>query len=279
MSNSLMMRFVREMFAPNGMREMSSTSDVDAALANALLSVLDGVQVSDTRPSAKPLKQFLTRSARDRLKIGEFDDIEAFLRAMRAANGGRRDDESTSYSQINRDALPVINLARSPGFQLHDNTIMTDDYNVGGINNPAGQTVALLSVMPVEISYSIMVLAAEKETLSALTGIITSWLRQFAAWGSTHFTAQTQVAGCDLTLECAIRDPKAVIVDDLTLPRAQERVYAASIPVTVIAPLFTAWLGEKTSTSFEVYSNGVAYTSVAPDVLPPVKPNPFGEVV
>lgn len=279
MSSALMMRFAREMFAPNGMREMSSTSDVDAALANALLSVLDAVQVSDTRPSARPLTQFLKRSARDKLKMGEFDDVETFLRAMRAANGGRRDDESTSYSQINRDALPVINLARAPGFQVHDNTVMTDDYNVGGVANSAGKTVALLSVMPVEISYSIMVLAAEKETLSALTGIIASWLRQFAAWANTHFTAHTQVAGCELLLECAVRDPKAVMIDDLTLPRESSRVFASSIPVTVIAPLYTAWLGQQKSGSFEVYSNGVSYTTIAPAVLPPVKPNPFGEVV
>ncbi|PLR29072.1 hypothetical protein CYR55_23105, partial [Chimaeribacter californicus] len=106
-NNALMMRFTREMFAPNGKRELSSTSDVDTGLANTLLGVLDGLTVSDARKSALPLKQFLVRSARDKLKFGDFDDVEALLRAMRAANGGRRDDGNSTLKDINRDALPV----------------------------------------------------------------------------------------------------------------------------------------------------------------------------
>jgi len=267
-SNELMMRFKREMFLPNGKREMSSTSDVDAGLANAILSVFEGLEISDARSSAKPFKQFLQRSARDKLKIGEFDDVEAFLRAMRSANGGRRDDESTSYSQINADALPVINLGRSPGFQMHDNTHATEEYNAGSLVNNSGEPVALVSLMPVEITYSIMMLANEKETLSMLVGAVAGWLRQYAAFGSTHFTAKSQLAGYALELSCMIRDPKDVLVNDLTLPLQSERVFAAAIPVTVVAPLYTAWLGAASSGSIEVSSNGVSYTSIAPAVAP-----------
>lgn len=268
MSNQLMMRFTREMFAPNGKREMSSTSDVDAALANAILSVFDGIEVNDNRSSAKPFRQFLQRSARDKLKIGAFDDVETFLLAMRSANGGRRDDESTSYSQINPDALPVINLGRTPGFQMHDNTHAVEDYNAGAMLDDNDEPVALLSLMPIEISYSIMMLANEKETLSMLVGTVAGWLRQYAAYGSTHFTAKSQLAGYPLELSCMFRDPKDVLINDLTPPLANNRVYAASVPVTVIAPLYTAWLGTKSTGSMEVYSNGVSYTSVAPVVVP-----------
>ena len=278
MSNELMMRFKREMFLPNGKREMSSTSDVDAGLANAILSVFDGLEISDTRNSAKPFRQFLQRSARDKLKIGAFDDVETFLRAMRSANGGRRDDESTSYNQINADALPVINLGRSPGFQMHDNTHATEEYNAGSLLNDANEPIALVSLMPVEISYSIMMLANEKETLSLLVGAVAGWLRQYAAFGSTHFTAKSQLAGYDLELSCMIRDAKDVLISDLTPPLESTRVYAAAIPVTVIAPLYTAWLGTKSSGSIEVISNGVAYTSVAPAV-PPALAQQLYEVV
>lgn len=278
MSSQLMMRFKREMFMPNGKREMSSTSDVDAGLANAILSIFDGLEISDTRPSAKPFRQFLQRSARDKLKIGAYDDVETFLRAMRSANGGRRDDVSTSYSKINADALPVINLGRSPGFQMHDNTHATEDYNAGTLLNSNDDPVALVSLMPIEISYSIMMLANEKETLSTLVGAVSGWLRQYAAFGSTHFTAKSQLAGNDLELDCMLRDPKDVLINDLTLPLEATRVYAAAIPVTVIAPLYTAWLGTKSSGNIEIFSNGVSYTSVAPGILP-VQPQPLNEVV
>ena len=279
MSSALQMRFTREMFAPNGMLEMSSTSDVDAALANAILGVLDSVQVSDQRQSAKPLKQFLTRSARDKLKIGAFNDVETFLRAVRSAKGGRRDDESTSFSEVNPAALPVLNLGRSPGFQPHDMTIMSAEYNAGALADSDGNTVALLSVMPVEISYTLMVLANEKETLSALTAIYAAWIYQFTAYGATHFTAESKLAGAPIQLECSIRDPKALIIEDLSGQLNNDRVYAAALPLTIIAPLFTAWLGTPSKGQFEVYNNGVAYTSVAPHILPPLIPNPYGEVV
>jgi hypothetical protein len=279
MSKNLMMRFVREMFAPNGMREMSSTSDVDAALSNAILAVLDGVQVSDQRQSAKPLAQFLKRSARDKLKIGAFNDIETFLRAMRSAKGGRRDDESTSFSDVNPEALPVLNLGRSPGFQPHDMTIMSAEYNAGALPDKHGNSIALLSVMPVEITYTLMVLANEKETLSALTAIYASWIYQYVAYGSTRFTASSQLAGSPIALECSFRDPKALIIEDLSGQLNNDRVYAAAIPITIVAPLYTAWLGTPQKTSFEVFNNGVAYTTAAPVILPPTFPNPYGEVV
>ncbi|HHA1396873.1 hypothetical protein [Enterobacter soli] len=278
-NDELMMRFRREIFAPNGKREMTSTSDVDAGLANVILNVLNDVVVSDDRQSAKPLKQFLTRSPRDKLKIGQFDDVETFLRAMRTANGGRRDDENTSFSNVNADALPVLNLGRAPGFQLHDNSHATEDYNVGGITNADGKTVALLSLMPVEISYSIMVLANEKETLSALTGIIVGWLRQFAAWGATHFEAKSQVAGASVVLECSLRDVKAVMINDLSGQINDSRIYAATIPITVIAPLYTAWLGEQKTGVIDVINNGVTYTTTAPGIPSELPLNLFGEVV
>ncbi|PLR29064.1 hypothetical protein CYR55_23130, partial [Chimaeribacter californicus] len=164
----------------------------------------------------------------------------------------RRDDGNSTLKDINRDALPVINLGRSPGFQMHDNTICTDEYNAGHITNAAGKVTALLSLTPVEITYSVMVLAAEKETLSALVGVLATWLRQFTNYGNSNFTAKSRITGCDLELDCLIRDPKGVFVNDLTLPLANNRVFAASIPITVIAPLYTAWLGAPATGKIEV---------------------------
>ncbi|QCR38750.1 hypothetical protein [Nissabacter sp. SGAir0207] len=276
--NELMMRFKREMFAPNGKRELSSTSDVDAGLANALLAVLDGLSVSDTRATARPLKRFLKRSARDKLKFGNYDDVEAFLRAVRAAGAGLRDEKPNSYGELNADALPIINLGRTPGFQMHDNTVVVDDFNAGYLTDDKGVPSALLTFNPVEIEYSIMVLANEKETLNALTGALLTWLRQFATYGNTNFTAQTRLAGCPLELECLLRDPRGSMVNDLTLPMANERIYAAAIPVTVIAPLFTAWLGTPSSGKIEIISDGVSYTTVAP-IVPPAPAVQLVEVV
>ncbi|WP_147200859.1 hypothetical protein [Pantoea sp. CCBC3-3-1] len=278
-TDNLQMRFTREMFTPNGLREISSTSDVDAALGNLLLSVFDGLQVSDPRTSAKGFKQFLTRSGRDKLKLGAFDDVETLLQAVRSADGGRRDDQSTSYSNVNRDALPIINLGRFPGFQLHDNSLAVDIYDAGYLANASGEKIALLSLVPVEISYSIMVLSSEKEALSTMIGVISTWLRQFALQGGNNFTAQTQLVGSNLMLQCMFRDAKAVLVNDLTPSLTTDRIFAASIPVTVIAPLYTAWLGTPSTGKIEVYREGVNYSAAAPRVPLTDKQQIFGEVV
>lgn len=86
----LLMRFKQALLKPTGKRELSSTSDVDAGLGNTLLAALEDIELTDSRPWAKPLKEFLAREKSDQLKFGEFDDVEAFLRAYRAAGAGRR---------------------------------------------------------------------------------------------------------------------------------------------------------------------------------------------
>lgn len=251
-NDKLLMRFKKAMLAPTGKRELSSTSDVDAGLGNALLSALEDIEVTDTRPWSKPLVEFLSRKKSDQLKFGEFDDVEAFLRAYRAAGAGRR--FNPNRPEVNTNSLPVLNLGRTPGFQLHDNTIVTDEYDAGYITDKDGKPTALLSHTPIEISYSLMVLANEKEVLNALTGIYASWFRQFSNFGNTNFIFQTVIAGAALQLNCLIRDPKAVIVDNLTLPLASNRVFASAISFTVIAPLYSAWKGTPLSQTIDVLS-------------------------
>ncbi|PLR29573.1 hypothetical protein CYR55_22710, partial [Chimaeribacter californicus] len=57
------------------------------------------------------------------------------------------------------------------------------------------------------------------------------------------------------------------------------RVFAASIPITVIAPLYTAWLGAPATGKIEVFNDGVAYSTIAPAMPPHAAPQPFNEVV
>lgn len=250
----LLMRFKRALLKPTGKRELSSTSDVDAGLGNTLLAALEDIELTDSRPWAKPLKEFLAREKSDQLKFGEFDDVEAFLRAYRAAGAGRR--LSANAPEMNTNSLPVLNLGRTPGFQLHDNTIVSDDYEAGYISGADGKPCALLSNTPIEISYSLMILANEKEVLNALTGVFASWFRQFTNYGNTSFSALTVLAGASIEMKCQIRDPKAAIVDNLSLPLATNRVFASAISFTVLAPLYSAWKGVPATGTIDVFAGG-----------------------
>lgn len=255
-NEKLLMRFKRAALKPTGKRELSSTSDVDAGLGNKLLTVLEDIEVTDARPWAKPLKEFLSREKSDQLKFGDFDAVETFLRAYRAAGAGRRG--SSTKPEVNLNALPVLNLSRKPGFQLHDNSLVDDDYAAGYILGKDETPVAILSNTPVEISYSLMILANEKEVLNALTGIYASWFRQFTNYGNTSFTSQTTLANSTIPLGCLIRDPKGIIIDDLSLPLTTSRIFASALSFTVIAPLFSAWKGESAMATFDVNDGGQA---------------------
>lgn len=253
-NDKLMMRFKRAALKPSGKREISSTSDVDAGLGNRLLQVLEDIEITDTRSWCKPLREFLGREKSDQLKFGDFDDVEAFLRAYRAAAAGRR--ASIKNPLINSNAMPVLNLCRKPGIQPHDNTLEVDNDDAGFITDENKKPIALLSSNPVEINYSLMVLAHEKEVLNALTSYYASWFRQFTNYGGTNFTAKSILAGAMIEVNCLIRDPKAVMIDDLSVAISENRIFASSLSFTVVAPVLTAWKGTPANVTVDVFAGG-----------------------
>ena len=252
--DKLMMRFIQAALKPTGKRELSSTSDVDAGLGNKLLQVLEDIELTDMRAWCKPLREFLSREKSDQLKFGDFDDVEAFLRAYRAAAAGRR--ASIKNPLVNQNAMPVLNLCRKPGIQLHDNSLVEDSDDAGYIFDENGTPVALISSNPVEINYSLMVLAHEKEVLNALTSYYAAWFRQFTNFGSTNFTTKTALAGAMVEVGCLIRDPKAVMIDDLSIAISENRIFASSLSFTVVAPVLTAWKGKPANVTLDVFAGG-----------------------
>ncbi|WP_142971377.1 baseplate [Enterobacter hormaechei] len=210
---------------------------VDDALANLISKVFDNVLLVEPSQTEQRFQSFLSRPAAERIYVGRFDSVIECLKAIRRANAGQgRKPDAQSF---NPDALPLINISRSMDISYDNNDQQVDRRIGSSFNDPAdGRPLAELKFLQAILTYDVTIMATDKDTLGLMCNTLGASIRLLM---STQFEANTHLVRVPVPLICALQDAKEIGFSDVSAPLAEERIYAAQAPISVLADVITAF--------------------------------------
>ena len=236
--NQLLSRTREWVTTRTGKVESTGFTAADAAVAKALNDVFSSAVMTDPRQHEQRYSSFLARKPEDRVFVGKFDDVMDFLRAVRQAGAGRRSVKASDMPDLNRDALPLINLSR--GFDItYDNNDQEIDRNLGQFTDESQGNMPLadLEATQASLNYSITLIASDKDTLSLMCNTLAA---NFRSRLTTNFTAQEKLVHWPVEINCSIQDAKTIMFSDMSPPFTQDRIYACQASLIVMVDVLTA---------------------------------------
>lgn len=228
--------FRKKMLTPTGKQEFLPLDCIDSALADALNDAFTPLVVSVPDRTNKSFCEFLKRSPRDRITLGTFSSVDAWLAAFESSRSGRK-DSACPPGKVNKLAMPLINLSRSPAFSVYEGELSRDVFDDGQISDQNGTTTALVATMPVSLDYTLWIASDEKESLNMVATALAFWLRFYASRGQASFTATSEIAGADMCVECVINGQKSIAFEDLAPGTEENRLFAVGLDLNVIVDL------------------------------------------
>lgn len=220
-----------------GKQQTTGFDAVDDAVATLISKVFDDVLLVEPRSVEKRFQSFLTRPAAERIYVGRFDSVIECLKAIRRANAGH--GRKPDAQPFNQDALPLINISRSMDISYDNNDQQVDRRIGSSFNDPEdGRPLANLEFMQALITYDVTIMATDKDTLGLMCNTLGASIRLLM---STQFEANTYLARVPVPLICALQDAKEIGFSDVSAPLAEERIYAAQAPISVLADVITAF--------------------------------------
>ncbi|MGL5103039.1 MAG: hypothetical protein ACRC6N_11020 [Plesiomonas sp.] len=219
---------------PTGEKEISGFRCIDVAFANQIAHALHGLCINHADGHNEAFIDFIARQPKDQVLLGKFDDIKEFVRAVRQSKAGRVSQAANPLA--NRDALPLINVSRSFDCIWTPTDRQIRRYRYGDVVQD-DVVISVLDAHPVQLNYKILVLSAEKESLSLICNAIGS---HFVSMLSTSFFAPTTISMADIDIECSFNELGGIGFNDESVPIFEDRIYAASATISVIADVITA---------------------------------------
>lgn len=251
MQNEIILaRFKELKLTPTGKREISSLSDVDNGFASNLLRAINDIQFLHPRRQDASMVEFLKRSDSDKLSVGNYPDIKALLSAQNASGAGQKD--TPTAVPINRHALPLINIGRDVTYSFYVGEHERDELDYGQLYDEKEQITAVVSKVPVQLTYKVWVLAFDLDTLGHLTGAIGTWMRLWQSQGETAYQCTTSLCGIAVNIDNVFDAPKAVDWSDISADIGTDRIFAAELLVTVVSAQLVAHLVDASSVRNEV---------------------------
>lgn len=236
--NQLLSRTREWVTTRTGKVESTGFTAADAAVAKALNDVFSSAVITKPREHEQRYSSFLARKPEDRVFVGKFDDVMDFLRAVRQAGAGRRSVKASDMPDLNRDALPLINLSR--GFDItYDNNDQEIDRNLGQFTDPSqgDMPLAQIEATQASLNYSITLIASDKDTLSLMCNTLAA---NFRSRLTTNFTAQEKLVHWPVEINCSIQDAKTIMFSDMSPPFTQDRIYACQASLIVMVDVLSA---------------------------------------
>lgn len=224
---------------------------VDSGVAKAVNDVFSGAMMIDPREHEKRFAAFLERPGQDRVFVGKFDDVTEFLQAVRRASAGRK-SVSAEEPNINRDALPLINLSRGFDITYDNGDQEIDRHGYADYVDENGMPLAEIEGTQASLNYTVMMIAADKDTLSLMCNTFAANLRSRL---TTNFKVNEVLVRVPVELNCNIQDAKSIMFSDMSLPFSQERLYAAQAGIIILADVLTAHEVEAVSTMTQASFN------------------------
>lgn len=220
-----------------GKFQTTGLESVDNAFASLISNIFSDILLVEPTREEKRFASFLNRPPAERVYVARFDNAIEFLKAVRRANAGQgRKPESQN---INRDALPLINISRSMDISYINDDQQIDRRQTASFCNPdTGMPLATLEYTQAILTYDVTLMATDKATMSLMCNSLGARLRLMTG---TQFEASTNLVRVPVPLICSIQDAKDVGFTDVSAPVGEERIYATQAPVSVIADVITAW--------------------------------------
>ncbi|MGL5668047.1 MAG: hypothetical protein ACRDD9_18155 [Shewanella sp.] len=241
MHNELIARFNLPSERLTGRHETSSLTDIEIGLGNYIASCFDGMTVTDTAYRRnKGVQAFISKPRKDRVICGQFDDPQSVLNAL-------------SAKKHEANALPVVNVSFPSGFGYADGEAYRDVHNCSNLCTADGTAIGIASKMFMRGTATIMVLAEDKPTVSAISSTLGASMRLLASLGKATFAADTMVMGVPITLAGEIENPKMVQFDPVTLPFNETRLYGLSMTVDVVGEVLHVYELEPKAGAVELY--------------------------
>ncbi len=233
-----------------GKFESTGWAEVDRAVAAKVNEIFSNAVIAHPNQEQARYASFLARAPQDRVFVGNFDSIVEFLGAVRRAAAGRR--SIPKNLEINRDALPLINISRTFDVSYDSNDYQRDRRELGELLGEDGKTpIAEVEATQATLTYSVTLIAAEKGTLSLMCNTLASAMRFMP---STSFKAASKLVNARVELDCCFQDAKGIGYGDISAPMQENRLFAAQASVTVLADVFTAFEVEAKQIRVHAYS-------------------------
>lgn len=230
MMEELISRFHELELEPTGEYEVSGFQSADEAIATLISRMFDGAKINTPTRENAAFQRFIESPPAERVVLGKFDDIVEFLRALRRADNWKA---TPSKPAVNKQALPVINVSRSFDTAFMPIESKRDLPNVFGkfniIEDKSGRPYAAINTTNASLTYTITLLAAEKETLSLLINTIGVQLR-FAEHRS--LLAPVVIALADASLDVTLTDGRDISFTDISAPIGDDRIFAVQTTLT-----------------------------------------------
>ena len=173
--------------------------------------------------------------------------MKEWLSSFEADRAGRKD--TASAGPVNKLAMPLVNLSRSPAFSIYEGELCRDNYDEGHVTNENDEIEALVSTIPFSLEYSLWIASDEKESLGMVSTALAFWLRMYASLGQASFTHRANVGGYEIPVTCYIEGQKSIAFQDLTTGTADNRLFAVGLNLTVVAELpILAYMQQTTGT-------------------------------
>ncbi|MCL8356399.1 baseplate [Enterobacter hormaechei] len=230
----LLASFRKKNLTPTGEQEFIPLDCIDTAFAAALNDAFTPLVVKVPKRTNKSFIEFLKRSPRDRITLGTFSDVNAWLKSVEGSRSGRKD---STCPNVNKLAMPLVNLSRSPAFSIYEGELSKDVFDDGQILDENDATTALVSTMPVSLDYTLWIASDEKESLDMVAAALAFWLRFYASRGQASFTATSEIAGVEMSMNCVIDGQKSIAFQDLTSGTDEDRLFAVGLDLNVVADL------------------------------------------
>ncbi|EKT2122023.1 baseplate [Salmonella enterica] len=226
--------FRKKQLKPTGKQEFVPVECIDTAFAAALNDAFEPLVISATNRMNKSFSAFLKRSPRDRITVGSFNDIKEWFAAVEASRAGRKD---SPHLPVNKLAMPLVNLSRSPAFSIYEGELSRDVFNDGEITDENNVTSALVSTIPFSLNYSLWIASDEKESLGMVASAFAFWLRLYASHGQASFTATSVISDVEMPINCVIEGQKSIAFQPFTSGTEEDRIFAVGLDMTVVADL------------------------------------------
>ncbi|EKG1134778.1 baseplate [Escherichia coli] len=210
---------------------------VDNAFATLISDIFSDVTLVEPAKEERRFASFLSRPPAERVYVARFDNAVEFLKSVRRANAGQ--GRKPENPNINRDALPLINISRSMDISYINNDQQIDRKSCDHFCEPgSGMPLVALEYTQANLTYDVTLMATDKATMSLMCNSLGARLRLMAG---TQFEATTPLVRVPVPLICAIQDAKDISFTDVSAPIGEERIYAAQTAISVIADVITAW--------------------------------------
>lgn len=222
-------------FTPDGTVEVLDFEQIDVAVVNKLALIFKSLRVSEkntnaNRKKCESLLSFLARDLNDTVSVGEYADPNRFLAAV--AQSGK--------SMLN---LPMVYVSRSPDWSYAEIDVYRELNAVDTLVDDSGVPLGELDLSVVRLDFSVNIVGWQKDSIEALSVLLTQWLRQPNADHCMTYKAYLGNSLVEFFIDFAERKDVAVTSNSAGAGDGGDKIKSLMVPIVVNAQIGSVRFG------------------------------------